>query len=351
MYDDDSTRLTPAQRFGGWLTLGFALFSAWQIYKNHGNPAAYGGSVVMLALGIAIARDSAIALRVYQVLMVVGALGLAVVYAATKNPNILLLAGPGLLAFGLLMFGRPGPLSFALACGFLLVNFFMGVFMGGASKDMPPPDILATKPIAEAPIPSTPAPSLPVPTAAPRGPPVNNVVVAKGTPLDAAAAQAQADEEARKREYSWESRSPDESATLVQSYLGNERCQVACKNAGDKEVWSSEVCLAKRIDLRFLSNDCERVIVMHQIPKPQRRWQLLEVAHVYKRGAEPDWTVQAGGMFREESAMRRNGSSYYWLGGALNVPGNPPKYTPDGKGVAYETIDGKSYVMPLVPQK
>jgi len=148
------------------------------------------------------------------------------------------------------------------------------------------------------------------------------------------------------RALTWKAYSAD-GTTLEQKALDVKTCKLSCKDAQGQERWSATGCVGHMVDLRFLANDCERIAVFHQLPQRAHRWQTMELISVYSR-AKPDYTVQAGGLFKKESAMVSNGASYYWLAGALERPGTAPHYTEDGKGVAYETLDGHAYVMPLL---
>jgi hypothetical protein len=111
--------------------------------------------------------------------------------------------------------------------------------------------------------------------------------------------------------------------------------------------WSSRECLGKTIDLRFISNDCERVVVLHKLPEGGLDWKSRPVAHVYNRGTL-DYPVAAGATVRNWSKIQSAGTSFYWLQGVLAIPGREPRYNASGNAVELETIDGKTQLIPLV---
>jgi hypothetical protein len=151
------------------------------------------------------------------------------------------------------------------------------------------------------------------------------------------------------RDFNWSAVSSDGTAVLMQTHVGNAKCRRTCNDApGAKEVWSADGCVGKRIDLRFVANDCGKAVVLHQLPevKGGQRWQEIEVAHVYKQGTLA-YAVDAAGAVRDFKKIRSAGTTFYWLAGALNVPGVPPKYSADGNAVEFATVDGKKQSIPL----
>lgn len=145
----------------------------------------------------------------------------------------------------------------------------------------------------------------------------------------------------------WTTTSEDGLAELSQS---GERvdCRVSCSREG-REVWSALYCMAESRDLRFVSNDCERVVVLHPRPPALSRWQLVELGHVYHR-AEVEYVLKAGGLFREERELVRSGRSLLWLRGVMGVEGSAPHYSVTGRNVEVETVDGQQHSIPLSGQ-
>lgn len=153
------------------------------------------------------------------------------------------------------------------------------------------------------------------------------------------------------KDLSWSTVSQDGSAVLSQSADLGGRCRRVCNAApSGSELWNAEGCIGERIDLRFVSNDCEKVVVLHQLPKTtasSANWPQVEVAHVYTRG-KLDYAVAAGGAVRNFRQIRSAGTTFYWLAGALGVPGERPHYAPDGSAVLFTTVDGTAQSIPLV---
>jgi len=152
------------------------------------------------------------------------------------------------------------------------------------------------------------------------------------------------------KELSWSTVSQDGTAVLSQSADATGKCRRWCNGAPNgSELWNAEGCIGEKIDLRFVGNDCEKVIVLHQLPKTtasSANWPQVEVAHVYTRG-KLDYAVVAGGAVRNFRQIRSAGTTFYWLAGALGVPGERPRYAPDGSAVLFTTVDGTAQSIPL----
>lgn len=171
-------------------------------------------------------------------------------------------------------------------------------------------------------------------------------------PSPAAAAEAPAppkpEEEVPQevRDLQWNAVSEDTKAVVQQSADRSFRCTATCL-VGEEERWNSSSCLGKRIDLRFVSNDCEKLVVLHQLPKVTGDRRAAEVAHIYKRGVL-EYAVNAGGVVPDEKKLRSAGTTFYWLAGALGIPGGAPHYAADGSGVEFDTVDGRHQTIPFV---
>jgi hypothetical protein len=151
------------------------------------------------------------------------------------------------------------------------------------------------------------------------------------------------------RDLNWTAVSQDSTAVLMQTHVGDGRCKRVCNDSPNgKELWSADGCIGKKIDLRFVANDCGKSVVLHQLPEVKNgaRWQEVEVAHVYKEGAQA-YAVNAAGAVRDFKKIRSAGNTFYWLSGALNIPGAPPRYSADGDAVEFTTVDGKKQSIPL----
>jgi len=155
------------------------------------------------------------------------------------------------------------------------------------------------------------------------------------------------------RDLRWTAVSENGTAVLAQTPDAAGKCRRVCTGAGNAAVWSADGCIGKRIDLRFVSNDCEKVVVIHQLPEvsaDSRQWPQAEVVHVYKRG-DKDYAVPAGGAVRDWKRVRSAGTTFYWLAGALGQPGTAPRYSAGGTAVEFDTVDGNHNSVSLVSKK
>ena len=148
------------------------------------------------------------------------------------------------------------------------------------------------------------------------------------------------------RDLQWTTVSNDSKGVVNHVADRNFRCTVTC-TVGEEERWSMTTCLGKRLDLRFVSNDCDKLVILHQLPKVLGSWSAAEVAHIYKRGVL-EYAVQAGGVVRDEKKLRSAGTTFYWLAGVLGIPGVAPRYAADGSAVEFDTVDGKQQSIPFV---
>lgn len=159
-----------------------------------------------------------------------------------------------------------------------------------------------------------------------------------------------ATDESQNDVYRWTTVSADGTAVISHGSDGQGKCRRTCTDAPGAEVWSAEGCIAKRHDLRFVANDCGKVVVLYQLPEvkvsERERWRQAPVIRVYAR-EKLDREVTAAGAVRDWKAVRSAGTTFYWLGGALGQPGLAPRYSSDGNAVELQSIDGQAYKMTL----
>ncbi len=140
----------------------------------------------------------------------------------------------------------------------------------------------------------------------------------------------------------WNSFSQDGHATLVQNSTGS-TCQVEC-SVNDKRVWFQDGCLGEVKDVRFVSNDCERVVVIFPVPLRGSGWQRQTVASVFDRSRKA-WDVAAGTVVKDS---RRALIAQCWASGLCGDASAPaPRYAPDGTAVEFTSIDGVPNRIPL----
>jgi len=168
----------------------------------------------------------------------------------------------------------------------------------------------------------------------------------------AAAPPAGSDEtDPARQELNWTAVSPDNQMALIQTGDLRRKCVAECTKTHAKQmVWRAEKCFGTRIDLRFVSNDCEKVVVIHQLPKASGIPQQTVVGEVFHRDKRK-YTINAGATVKDWSKVRSGGTTFYWLAGTLGMPGPPPRYSADGQAVELETVDGAKHSIPLTVTK
>ena len=147
-------------------------------------------------------------------------------------------------------------------------------------------------------------------------------------------------------ERAWVSYAGDGKTTLRQKSVGGQ-CYSECTTGDGKRVWEGvSPCLAEKFERRFVSVDCERVVVFNPAPNRGRAWSTTEVMRVYAKN-RLDYSVSGSTVLPEKYMA----TSRSWLKGCLGIPGNEPRYAADALSVEYETVDGKSGAVPLVVEK
>lgn len=171
------------------------------------------------------------------------------------------------------------------------------------------------------------------------------------TPTLPEAEHAKPEDEADRDPRNWTTPSAAGAALLKQKKNDPRGCRVTCTWNG-AEVWSSDTCLGETGDFRFVSEDCERVVVIHPVARSEAGgWGSAKAAHVYKR-SKLDYVVNVGAVVRDERQVRKSGSNVEWLAGTLKTAGTPPRYAKAGDAVEFETLGGQTQRIPLVaPEK
>jgi hypothetical protein len=143
----------------------------------------------------------------------------------------------------------------------------------------------------------------------------------------------------------WSARSRGGGAEAEQVSTRDGRCQITAR-AGTAVLWSSELCVAGRGDAVFLSPDGMSLIAVEPLPEHQGpNWSGAAVLTLLSRGALVR-RVTAGELVGAPRIqdMRRD---YSWLRGVElgGEPSSAVRWTADGGGVVFETIDGRSYTV------
>src|SRR5262249_30378766 len=106
----------------------------------------------------------------------------------------------------------------------------------------------------------------------------------------------------------WRAYSADGQTSLEQKGNPDGSCKLTASRDG-KTLWTSTDCVGQRADMRFISKDGERVVVLHPYPQGSTNdWRQTEVAHVY-RHSKLEWAVKAGGVIQDPRHARISGSS------------------------------------------
>lgn len=191
----------------------------------------------------------------------------------------------------------------------------------------------------EAPPPAPPPPPPPEEAAAPAPPPAP-----AGPQINPAA-------EAARQDLDWTAVSPDDQVALVQTGDLRGQCVAECsKTHAKQQLWRADKCFGTKLDLRFISNDCEKVVVIHQLPKALGIPQQTVVGEVFRRDKR-EYLINAGATVKDWSKVRSGGTTFYWVAGTLGMPGTPPRYSADGQSVELTTVDGTKHSIPLTVKK
>lgn len=141
----------------------------------------------------------------------------------------------------------------------------------------------------------------------------------------------------------WSTWSADGKTELRQSRHDG-RCHVECVKPDGARAWEEVgTCLAAPGERRFVSNDCERTVVLIPAPLRGKAWSATEVMRVYVRD-RLEYAVQGAAVF-DEKLMKSNTS---WIKGCYGAPGDEPHYSADGLSVEYDSLDGKHRTVSLV---
>ncbi|WNG49463.1 hypothetical protein F0U60_39080 [Archangium minus] len=150
-------------------------------------------------------------------------------------------------------------------------------------------------------------------------------------------------------EHTWSARSADGNAEVQQTAHQDGkalRCTTTSTLSppGEKPsvVWEWNTCIATRQQLKFVSPDGTRVLVLNPLPaSPQGNWKDVEVAALYEHGVRMKG-VKAGALVSAPIQAREPFLHFIWVKGQAGLEGEPPRYTSDGKAIEFETVEGRS---------
>jgi hypothetical protein len=105
-------------------------------------------------------------------------------------------------------------------------------------------------------------------------------------------------------------------------------------------MWKWNTCIATREQLKFVSPDGKRVLVLDPHPASlPGNWREVEVATLYEHGVRVRG-AEAGALVNAPVEAREPSPHLAWVKGHAGLPGAPPRYASDGKAVELETVDG-----------
>ncbi len=112
---------------------------------------------------------------------------------------------------------------------------------------------------------------------------------------------------------------------------------------GPSVVWQWDTCIATREQLKFVSPDGKRVLVLEPLPASlQGNWKDVEVATLYEHGLRVTGTT--AGAFVSAPAWAQAPSVHFaWVKGQAGLSGEPPRYTFSGTEIELESADGRSF--------
>lgn len=116
-----------------------------------------------------------------------------------------------------------------------------------------------------------------------------------------------------------------------------EDCTLSCTSNG-QTAWSRPGCVAVDTDYRFVSNDCEQLVILHENPTFDGAHAEAVVGSVVVPGA-PAVPLRLKRFMQSSTKLKINGRHVRWLGGVLGSPGIKPGLSTDGNGIEFETID------------
>jgi hypothetical protein len=141
----------------------------------------------------------------------------------------------------------------------------------------------------------------------------------------------------------WQTTSLDSHARLMQRPAAEGKCDVRCDTPnGNAWTMSAVECIAREPDDRFVTSDCNRVVVVRRVGERPQNWRESGVVFVYSRGFL-DETIPTGRFLTDESKLQPAGTGFVWLFGGAHA-------SSDGLWVEFESADRKKHRVPLTPK-
>ncbi|AKJ01753.1 Hypothetical protein AA314_03379 [Archangium gephyra] len=152
-------------------------------------------------------------------------------------------------------------------------------------------------------------------------------------------------------EQAWSARSADGNAEVQQTAFRAGK-SLRCTSTSTwsspwddrKVMWKWDTCIATPEQLKFVSPDGKRVLVIDPLLASLQtgvRWQDVEVATLYEHGVRVKG-AKAGALLHAPMEVREPALRIIWVKGHGGFPGAPPRYASDGKAVELDMVDGNA---------
>lgn len=135
----------------------------------------------------------------------------------------------------------------------------------------------------------------------------------------------------------------DDAQAVAQQEGRKGGCRLTVRR-GKSLVWTSDLCFARKDDLRFLSNDGISLVVLYSFPEQGSAPKAARAGALYKKGRKVKdfWVGQFVADARPLTMTQRH---FYWLEGAMGQPGVPPGMSKDGRRVELTTLDRRNFTV------
>ncbi|MFT3709198.1 MAG: hypothetical protein QM817_16265 [Archangium sp.] len=128
---------------------------------------------------------------------------------------------------------------------------------------------------------------------------------------------------------------------ILTGYRDGSKCVVTCEGRGGKLMWQREDCIASRNDLRFVSHECEVVLVLRDTPQVKDSVAASPVGAVwFATNVETPVRLHQVADAEKGVKLSDSGKWFGWLAGTLENEGQKPRYSASGQSVEFETLDG-----------
>lgn len=140
--------------------------------------------------------------------------------------------------------------------------------------------------------------------------------------------------------FAWTVSSSNGLAVLTQRSEREGACELACVLEG-KKAWAQPVCLGRKTDFAFVSDDCATAVLILEYPLRATQPESTPVALVVK-GALPVETYTLGQVFERVANARGEGRRVRWLAGVVGEPGVVPHLDATGTAIEFATVEGRN---------